>query len=210
MKNILFRNFNEEQQIELMRILDIKKETYKALDLIVSYNSKVSRIGIVLKGRVKIVRYNYAGDEVIQNILKEDELFLESFVYSNQPVSVEVIALKESEILWIEKREIENCASVNPMFYAKMMNSLVELLATKNITMNERNNVITQATLEDKIMEYLREQVRKQGSNTIRIELRQDELASYLHCNRSALNSMLRRLKEEKKIEYEKQNFKLL
>lgn len=210
MKNILFSRFNEEEQEGVIKEVQGRKMKYKGQEVIIPYNTKVSKIGIVYKGKIKIVRYNYAGDEVIQGILKEDEIFLESFVYSNIPVSVEVIAMKDSEILWIEKNELEESANKNPMIYSKIMSSLVELLANKNIRMNERNNLITQATLEDKIMEYLRDQVRRKGSTSFRIELKQEELASYLHCNRSALNSTLKRLKEEKKIEYEKQNYKLL
>lgn len=210
MKNALFKYLKDEEIEHVIELVQGEQKQYAQHTVIVPYNTLIEKIGIVVQGKIKVVRYNVAGDEVIQAILGVNEMFVESFVFSNKKTSVEVITMKDSEILWISKKSLDLLAKTEPYYYATIIEALLEILANKNIQLNERNNIITQATLEDKVMEYLRNVVREQGSNKVEIEVKQEQLASYLHCHRSALNTTLKKLEEAGKLSYHNQTYELL
>ena len=69
--------------------------------------------------------------------------------------------------------------------------------------------MINQKTLREKIMVYLRQQAKEQGSSSFTITLGRMELADYLCADRSALTRELSSMKREGLIDYQKNTFQL-
>ena len=84
---------------------------------------------------------------------------------------------------------------------------MLRLLSEKNQRLMDKVAIISQRTLRDKILAYLRTEADYQQSRRFTIPLGRVELSEYLGVNRSALTRELAQMREEVLIDFEKNTF---
>lgn len=97
----LFNNLDESSLKTLSNAL-IEK-TYKKNEYIFYEGEEANAFGIVLTGRVKIVKHSLDGKEVIIRIITEKYIFGEVAMFDNLPYPASAIAMEDSGILIFEK-----------------------------------------------------------------------------------------------------------
>lgn len=86
----------------------------------------------------------------------------------------------------------------------------VKSLSMNSQNMNRKIAMLTQRTLRENLLEYLRKQSRLQGSDTILLPISKKELADYLGVQRPSLFRELKQLKDEGYIEIYNRSIRLL
>jgi CRP-like cAMP-binding protein len=69
---------------------------------------------------------------------------------------------------------------------------------------------MSRRTTRDKLISYLSEEAKKQGSAYITIPFNRQQLADYLSVDRSAMSNELGKMRDSGLLEFEKNHFKLL
>ena len=84
---------------------------------------------------------------------------------------------------------------------------MVRLISEKNQRLMDKASIVSQKTLREKTLAYLRNEAERQGSQRFTISLGRVALADYLCADRSALTRELSLMRNEGLIDYEKNTF---
>lgn len=91
-----------------------------------------------------------------------------------------------------------------------MIYNLLRIVASKNLMLNQKIEFLSKRTTKEKLMAFLLAQAKQNGSRTFSIPYDRQALADYLGVERSAMSAELSRLRREGKIDFYKNQFKLL
>ncbi|BFT66084.1 Crp/Fnr family transcriptional regulator [Parvimonas parva] len=204
--NPIFKDFSIDEIIETFSVISFYEKEYKKNDLILNENIKLEYFGIIAEGKIAISNFDHFGNRNILNVFEKGETFAEALVALEINIPHEVISLTNSSILWIEYKSLSKSNQ-----YSKILNNLLNIIATKNLILNKKLQILSKRTTREKILEYLSNQKKiLSPDNKIEINLNRNEMADYLALDRSNLSRELSKLKKEGIIDFEKNKFKLL
>jgi CRP-like cAMP-binding protein len=153
-------------------------------------------LGVVLSGTVQVVREDCYGNRSVMTILQPGELFAEVFSLAGlDTMPVSVMAVKDSEVLLLECSRIINYCSDACNFHILMMKNLLQGMAQKNMVLSRKIRYMSQKTTKEKLMAYLSDQAKQQGSTEFVIPYDRQTLADYLGVERSAMSAEISKLK---------------
>lgn len=207
----LFAGINENDIQALLQCLNVKEHSVKKGEFIFSAGDEPLFVGIVLSGSIHVIQENYWGDRTILSAVFAGGLFAEAFSCAQSDVlPVSVIAVEKSNVLLIDCRRILTSCSSACVFHAGLIQNLLKILADQNIMMTRKMEHITRKTTQEKVLSYLSECAVSAGSNSFEIPFDRQALADYLAVERSALSSVLSRMRNDGVLEFQKNRFTLL
>lgn len=83
-------------------------------------------------------------------------------------------------------------------------------MASDNIRKMHKIEILAERGLRNRILMYLEILHRKSGTDTVSVKMSREQLAQYLCVNRSALSNELNKMKREKIIDFERDQFRFL
>jgi CRP-like cAMP-binding protein len=207
----LFSGIESTKLVSTLECLEGKVKQYIKNQLIIVAGEEITSLGIVLKGNIQIVREDIMGNRMIVAGLEDGEIFAETFACAGVKQSpVSVIAYDECKILWIPVRRIIAPNSYDQNLNSCLITNLLQLLARKNLYLNEKMELLAKRNIREKIMAYLALQAEKHNASSFEISLNRNEMADFLCIDRSAMSRELSKLKEEGVIEYRKNYFNII
>lgn len=211
-KNLdLFYGIKEQDLSAMMACIGGQVKTYKKGQFVSLEADEVKWVHVVLSGTVHMIKEDVWGNETLLSVIKENQLFGETFASSRDPVSsVAFLAARETKVLSIPFYRIMHTCTTACVFHHRIIENMVSLIADKNKLLMEKLEIISQKTLRKKILAYLSVQMRHQNKSQFTIPLGRMELANYLCVDRSALTRELASMKEDGIIDYDKNTFKML
>ncbi|MCI9414648.1 MAG: Crp/Fnr family transcriptional regulator [Clostridiales bacterium] len=202
----LFRGLSGMEREEVLRDLHARRQTYTAGVILLLAGTEPAAMGMVLDGRIQVVREDEAGNRTILTELEPGELFGEAFLFAQgtqRRLPVTVLAVTDCRVLWIDRQRMRGGA--HPL----LTDNLLAILAGKNRLLNRRIGHLSRRTTREKLLSYLTEQADWQGSRSFSIPLSRQELADYLCVERSAMSAALGRLREEGILDFQRSHFTL-
>lgn len=170
-----------------------------------------THVGMVLSGAVRLVREDYYGNRSIVAHIGPAELFGETYACAGiTALPISIVADEDSVVLLMDCRRITTTCSSACAFHNRIIFNLLRLVATKNLVFDQKIQVTSKRTTREKLMTFLLNQAKLQGSNSFTIPYDRQELADYLEVERSGLSAEISKLRREKILESDKRNFKLL
>ena len=159
-------------------------------------------VGVVLIGTVQVIREDYYGNRSVMTILEPSDLFAEVFSCAGlKTMPVSVIALTDSEVLLLDCRHILETCSNSCHFHNKLITNLIKGMAQNNLALTRKIRYMSQKTTKEKIMTYLLDQAKQQGSKEFIIPHNRQSLADYLGVERSAMSAEISKLKKSGQID---------
>lgn len=205
--------FGGIQQQELTKALDCLNagvSSFTKGKAVLREGEPANYIGIVLTGKLQIVRTDFFGNRSILAHLVPGELFGESFACAGvKAVPVTVTAAEAAEVMLIDCLKISGSYSGACHFHQQMMFNLLQIVAAKNLVFHQKIEVTSKRTTREKLMTYLMLQAKRQGSLEIEIPYDRQELADYLEVERSGLSAEIGKLRRQGMIEAERRKFKI-
>ena len=207
----LFENIADENLTAILGCLGAKLYCYCKNQTILREGDAANLIGIVLKGKVQVVRIDYYGNRSIVAMIEPTQMFGESFACADEKmVPVDIVASEDSEVLMVDcQRVIHSCSNACD-FHRQIIFNLLKIVAKKNIMFNQKIEITSKRTTREKLLTYLLQQAKKTGSDEFSIPYDRQELADYLEVDRSGLSVEIGKLKKEGIIENRKNIFKML
>ena len=155
-------------------------------------------VGVVLSGKVQIVRTDYYGNRSVLTVVSPGGLFAEAFACADvETLPVSVIALQNSTVLLLDcKRVLSGCSNACA-FHSMLIRNLLQGISQKNLALTRKIRCMSRKTTREKLMEYLLEQAKQCGSAEFAIPFARQALADYMGVERSAMAAEVGRLKKE-------------
>lgn len=168
-------------------------------------------VGIVLSGAVQIQQEDYDGGRIILARVGPGELFGESFACAGtESLPVSAAAAAESRVLLLDcRRMLAPCGRACPC-HSRLVQNLTQIMARKNLAFQRKLQILSHRTTREKLLAYLSDQARQQGSRRFEIPFDRQELADYLGVDRSGLSAEIGRLRAEGVLESRRHQFELL
>lgn len=206
----LFDNI-EKRNLELMlHCLKDSVREYKKGEIIIMDQEDVQYVGIVLSGRVHMIKEDFWGNKSLYSFFHEGDLFGETFaVQKSNKSNVTFIAASNAKILFLSLYHIIHPCPNGCAFHMQISENLYDELGKKNVKMMEKIEVMSKNDLRGKILAYLSIQAQKQDSRYITSPLSRTEMAEYLCANRSSMTRTLSEMREEGIIDYDRNTFVL-
>jgi len=172
---------------------------------------KVSRVSILLSGKVKLVYYMENGEQDVKNLVFPPKLIGADLICTRTQLSpYQATAVEQSRVFSFPAEVILRQGSLPEAERLTCINNLLRILSNVNMQNEYRLAILTRSGLRERILVYLTMQANKAQSNTFRIPFSREEMASFLRVNRSALSHELSLLRQEGVIVFHKNEFTLL
>lgn len=207
----LFSGIRPEDMDAMLGCIGYHIGTYRKGEAIAFEAENIRHVGIILSGRVDMVKEDFWGNKTMLMRMGKDELFGETFACGSDTVSVVTFLVSEdAKILFLPFNQVMHSCTMACVFHHRLIENMVRIIADKNRELMRKVEVISKKTLREKILAYLSLQAQTQDSPYVQLPLGRVELAEYLCADRSALTRELAKMREEGLIDYDKNCFRIL
>lgn len=209
--NILFNGVDECDRRRMLTCFAPEIKRYKSGNIIAVCSEKTDKIGIIISGTAVMVRYDINGIRTIVEVLEEQSVFGALFTFNvSGKNTVEIVSDTDCEVMFVKRSEITKRCENACLCHTRVVENLLNLMSEKTITLNERINVLSQRTIEDKLISYLQiiEDKTSEGK-TPHIPFSTTALSDYLCVNRSALQREIKKLRNLGVLTISKRKFHL-
>lgn len=206
----LFRGIDPQELAKALECLNARVSSLGRGEAALSEGDPAKYVGIVLTGRLQIVRTDFFGNRSILTHLVPGELFGESFACAGvKSVPVTAAATEAAEVMLIDCLKLTHSCSNSCRFHQQMIFNLLQIIAAKNLVFHQKIEVTSKRTTREKLMTYLMLQAKQQGRLAFEIPYDRQELADYLQVERSGLSAEIGKLRRQGLIETERRRFKI-
>ena len=153
------------------------------------------------------------GDKSIITTMGSGSIFAENFLghdKQDEKTNVSYFAASDSEVLMVPFGKVLTDLSNNDPCRNKLLTNMISIMASNNAQLIEKTEILCKKTLRGKIMTYLEQEAKRNGSTEFEIPFNRTDMANYLDADRSALTRELARMKDCGLIDFDKRNFKIL
>jgi len=207
--NPLFQGIAVSDFERMLDCMSAETAHFKKEEVILLSGDTINFVGLILSGRVRIVKEDIDGNISILAELAVPEIFGEVFAcagISRSPVTVE--AAEDSRILFIDyRRIITSCTAACP-FHARLIENMLKLVAEKNMMLNQKIEILSKRTTREKLMCYFNAQ--RGTAKKFAIPFNREELARYLCVERSGMSNELCKMRDAGMIRFRKNEFEIL
>ena len=156
-KCVMFDGILEEELGAILGCLGARCISVKKGETIFKEGDEATAVGIVLRGSVRMVREDYYGNRSILAMIKPAELFGETYALAGiKSLPVTILAAEDCECLLIDCRRITFSCANACAFHSRVVFNLLKLVANKNLTYDEKIEVVSKRSTRDKLMTYLK------------------------------------------------------
>ena len=211
----LFHGIKQEAYASVLQCLGAQRHQYERGEQIHHVGNKMSTAGLVLSGLVDVALYNESGNQLSINRFDSGEIFGESFAcLQSEKCPVSVHAVSDCEVIFIRLALLFTPQKMNCTQAAKVTENLVQLLAKKNVFLNQKVQILAQKKIRDKIKVSLQTEMANtppgQDEKHYVIRFNRDEMARYLGVDRSALSRELCNMRDEGILSFQRNHIKML
>lgn len=207
----LFHQVGEANYDKMLRCFGARIISVKKNVAVFHEGQPPSVVGIVLTGAVQIVQEDYLGNRSILSMAEPGQLFCEGFACAQiDALPVSIIASTDSQIMLIDCGHIMTMCHNACSFHNQMIRNLLVSVAQNNLRLSQKIEILSKRSTREKVMAYLLSEAKLQGCNEFTIPYDRQELADYLGVERSAMSTVIGKLRNEGFIEVDRRRFKLI
>lgn len=207
----LFANIVKKDLKSMLTCLNAKVFFYKKGENVMCEGERAKDIGIVLSGKVQMIRNDYFGNRSIVAEIGISQLFGEAFACAGiEKMPLDVVATVDTDVMLIDAARIISACNHTCDFHRQIIFNLLKDVSTKNLMFHQKIEVTSKRSTREKIMAYLLLQAKKNNSNSFIIPFDRQELADYLEVERSGLSAEISKMRKEGLILSNKNRFTLL
>lgn len=206
-KTRLFHRILTKDIQYVLKCLQARFESFEKGQAIFLVDDKTQEIGLIVSGSVLVENNDLWGNRSVFAAIEKNQIFAESYAFSNEKLKVDVIAVEDTEVLFLNAKSIITMCEKACHFHTQLIQNLLSISSSNNIRLSERILNTSSKTIRGRLISYLSQQAYKNNSNEFNIPLNRQELADYLNVDRSALSNELSKMREEKLLSFYKNNF---
>ena len=151
----LFSGIDTKDLINMFKCLLMNIKTYEKNSYILKASEPLVEVGIILKGRVNIIKEDYWGNRTILTTLSTGDLFGESFVCTNiNNNCFSIVTAEKAEIMFLNYQKITSPCQFACNFHSKIIQNMLLLIAKKNIQLTTKIDHLSKKTTREKILPF--------------------------------------------------------
>ena len=207
----LFSGVGEEDIYSLLSCLGARKKEYKKGEYILREGEHISDIFILVEGKIHIQKDDYWGNRSILSVISVGEMFGEGYAAPESGALLnDIVAVEDSSVIFFDVKRILTTCSSACRFHNMIVQNMFFAISDKNRRLVQKLGHMSGRTTRAKLISYLSEEAKRQGSSTFTVPFNRQQLADYLCVDRSAMSNELCKMRDEGMIKFEKSRFELL
>ena len=204
----IFSSLSEDERKHVLDLLKPQKVNYKKGQFIFRMGENVDAFGLMLSGKAFVLQEEFWGNQNILHHISEKDIFAESFACSHDStMNVSVQAYEDCTVLFFDFRKIEQFAYQYDVACSKVLSTLLQDMAKKNIYFANKLSHVGQRSTREKLLSYLSSVALEVHINEFDIPFNRQQLADYLYVERSGLSQELSKMKKEGLLDFHKNHF---
>lgn len=192
---LLFEGLNPEETEKALRFFDARESAYQKGEAVKPIHAPFVRFGLVLQGTVQVYTDDLEGNQMMMAHVEKGGMFGESLSFLQKEEPVYAMAGTPCRILWLHPENIRKLQPQTPL-ETLLIHRFIALLAKRALHMNERIQILSQRTLEEKLKAFLSIYQKHYGM-AFALPFSRTELAAYLGVNRSALSRVMGQMQKK-------------
>ncbi|MDY6352784.1 Crp/Fnr family transcriptional regulator [Candidatus Weimeria sp. HCP3S3_B5] len=206
----IFKRISNAEIESLMDCIQGRIRTYSRNSYVFSAGDEIREIGIVMEGQLEVLNTDYWGNDAVINLIGPGEIFGEAYASDDsEPLPNDIKALKDSKVLFMNMTRILTTCQKSCSFHNQLIQNLYMIATRRNRYMNRKISHMSKRTTREKLLAYLSDEARMQGSRHFMIPFDRQQLADYLSVERSAMSAELSRMQKDGLISFHKNEFTL-
>lgn len=207
----IFKGMTDSDINAAMACVGAFQKDFSKEEFVILAEDTVRCVGVILEGRIDMVREDFWGNRTVLVSIGNSELFGESFACgSNLVASVSFVAREATRVLFLPFDRVMHTCPHACAHHHSLVTNMVSLMAEKNAAFISKIDIMSKKTLREKIMSYLSIQADCNDSAYFTVPFGRVRLAEYLNADRSALTRELNNLREEGIIDFDKNTFRII
>ena len=207
----LFDQVGRENYEKMLRCFGARCVSVKKGNPVFHEGQTVRYVGIVLTGAIQTVQEDYLGNRSILSMAGPGQLFCEGFACAQvDALPVSIIAASDSQVMLIDCQHIMTMCHNACAFHNQMIRNLLVSVAQNNLLLSQKIEILSKRTTREKVMAYLLSEAKLQGSDDFTIPYDRQELADFLGVERSAMSTVIGKVKSDGFIEVDRRHFRLI
>ena len=207
----LFSGVGEEDIASLLSCLGARKKEYRKGEYILREGEHISDIFILVEGKIHIQKDDYWGNRSILSVISVGEMFGEGYAAPESGALLnDVVAVEDSTVIFFDVERILTTCSSACRFHNMIVQNMFFAISDKNRKLVQKLGHMSGRTTRAKLISYLSEEAKRQGSSAFIVPFNRQQLADYLCVDRSAMSNELCKMRDEGMIKFEKSRFELL
>lgn len=186
----LFLGFSENECREIVIRFQGKVKNFPAGETVFSSGSKVSKIAILVSGRVFAEDCDFWGNKSVIRQFTTGECMALAYALEGKTLEFDYVAKTQSEILFLD---INAFVNQDGFYHKNLVNCLSGRMCANDIKMSH----ISKRTTKDKLMSYLSYLAKEQGSYRVTVPFKKNELSEYLSVERCSMSKVMHAMKKE-------------
>lgn len=180
--------------------------TFQKNQVIFTEGEKCTKIGIIIDGEIKISTITHLEKEETFTILKKNDIFGNSLIFSSNPYYLgDIIATTKATICFISKNDLIYELSNNK----NLLEEYIRIISNKTIQVKQQNKLLAHKNIKDRILYFLSIEAKKQNSKIIKIKS-VTAISQELSLPRPSVSRELKNLEDDNYIIRNKKTIKLL
>ena len=188
----MFSQIDEKQLKKHLKEGLIRLNTYPKAVIIYHRNDFCQNLDVVYSGSLMAYVLSEGGSLTSMFEFKKDNLIGGNLLFGDHHAYPFTIISKKCQLFHIQKEAI-----LDYLHNYHFVLHYVKSLSLNSQTMNQKITMVTQNTLRDNILIYLRQQAILQNNTTILLPISKKEWANFLGVQRPSLFREMKKLKEE-------------
>ncbi|WGS65631.1 Crp/Fnr family transcriptional regulator [Marinitoga aeolica] len=183
------------------KIIEVKRN-----DILHSTTEELKQVSIILKGKLKVVKYTSEGYEQVLKYLNKNESFGEGLIFSGENYPSYIVAEEDSKVLEISREGVLELFRENEDFLVLYLNEISKkLLNLSNIV-----DILIIKSIKERLIRYFALLYKQQKSEIIYFKSKQ-QIANEIGSVREVVSRKIKELIDENIIEeIDKNHIKLI
>jgi CRP-like cAMP-binding protein len=175
-------------------------------DILHFTTEELKQVSIILKGKLKVVKYTSEGYEQVLKYLNKNESFGEGLIFSGESYPSYIVAEEDSKVLEISREGVLELFRENEEFLVLYLNEISKkLLNLSNVV-----DILIIKSIKERIIKYFSLLYKQQKSNIIYFKSKQ-KIANDIGSVREVVSRKIKELIDENIIEeIDKNHIKLI
>ena len=207
----LLKDLGDEGFARICECMNVKELHLRNKQTFITESDPCDRIGIVVTGAVRLTRLRIDGGRNVLETIPENGVFGTTYVFRDVPtMGISASAVGETIVLLIEITRVSRPCHKVCFAHMQFVRNLLAVMSQTTFALKQKLRILSQRTIRGRLMLFLNIRAKRAKSSEFDIPFDRQALADYLCVDRSALSAELSKLRAERKVEADKNHFKLL
>lgn len=207
----LFSGVGESEIEGMLLCLQAKKLLLKKGEYMCRAGEHLNCVPLLAEGRLHVQNDDFWGNRAIMNVILPGEIFGESYLAPDSgPMQNDILAIEDSVVICLDANRVMTTCSSACRFHQTVVRNLFFEVSQRNRRLAQKLSHISKRSTREKLISYLSEQSKINGSSIFQIPMNRQQLADFLSVDRSAMSNELCKMRDEGLISFDKNRFELL